>query len=81
MTHRVPTNKAMQLQKNTDRDSVESTDLFAAIDALRGALGDNPCVLLKADENGEHFRHYFSDPDLEAAIKAVIPHLPANAKG
>ena len=59
-------------------EQVGSTALFAAVDALRGALGDNPCVLV--DDNPAQpsaNRHYFfSDPDLEAAIKVVIPHIP-----
>ena len=38
-----------------------------AIDAMRGALGDNPCVL---DSAGE--RSYFSDKDLAVAFYAAF---------
>lgn len=53
-----------------------SSDLFAAVDVLRGALMDNPCVLAPSDEYGDCQPYYFSDPDLAAAIRTIIPHLP-----
>lgn len=52
---------------------VGSDDLLAAVDALRGALGGNPCVLLSGDPKD---RYYFSDPDLENAIRKIMPLLP-----
>lgn len=46
-----------------------------AIDAVRGALHDNPCVLL----DGETNRHYwFSDPDLQNALVRGMRMLTAN---
>lgn len=42
-----------------------------AVYAMRGRLGDNPCILL---EDGT--RQYFSDRDLEAALRAAISYLP-----
>jgi len=38
------------------------------IDALRGALGDNPCVLV--DHSND--RYYFSDPDLARAFLKAL---------
>lgn len=52
---------------------MNNEDLLAAVDALRGALGDNPCVLLSGDSKD---RYYFSDPDLEAAIRKIMPLIP-----
>jgi len=40
----------------------------ATIDALRGSLGDNPCVL--GDECNEIY--WFSDPDLARAFKKAL---------
>jgi hypothetical protein len=60
-------------------EGLSSSILLAAVDALRGALGDNPLVLVSGytrDGLPETCKHFLSDPELEAALCAVIPHLP-----
>ena len=68
--------------KPHDAEGVGSTALLApAVDALRGALLDNPCIILdEPDEHGKDRHLFFSDPFLASAIKTVIPHLPDDAK-
>lgn len=51
---------------------LELSDLNEAVDALRGALGNNPCVL--HEHNNE--KYFISDPDLKNAIIKLFPHLP-----
>ena len=50
-------------------------DMLPAVDKLRAALYDNPCVL-NDDDDGVHF---LCDGELYQALKLVIPSLP-NAK-
>ena len=52
-------------------------DMWEAVGALRGALGDNPCVILDEADPEDGDRHYFfSDPDLYGAIQEVVTNLP-----
>lgn len=56
-------------------------DMRSAVNALREALHDNPCVILDGKDRFGKDRHYFfSDPDLFKALKAVVPFLPKTAK-
>jgi hypothetical protein len=54
----------------------EDLDLTSAVDALRSALGDNPLVLMDADDDGVHERHYFSDAELENALRSAVQSIP-----
>lgn len=52
-------------------------NMKAAVDALRGALGDNPLILTEETAGqGTGGRYFFADWDLWQAIERVVPYLP-----
>ena len=59
------------------KKTVIPEDMWEAVGALRGALGDNPCVILDEADPEDGDRHYFfSDPELYQAILDVLEQLP-----